>query len=70
MQTSGHSDIICKLLLLAIIELLIKRTLGTAIQEMKVLKEASISDQSHLITEFLHTDTKFIKNVARPFNLE
>jgi hypothetical protein len=37
---------------------------------MKVLQEASIPDQSHLITEFFHTDIKFIKTVARPFNPE
>jgi glucose-6-phosphate-specific signal transduction histidine kinase len=70
MQPSGHSDVTCKLLLLAIIELLLGCTLGTPIQEMKVLKEASIPDQSHLITDFLHTYIKFIKNVARPFNPE
>jgi len=48
MLPSGHSDILCKLLLLAIIGLLLGRTLGTRIQEMKVLEEAFIPDQSHL----------------------
>jgi hypothetical protein len=70
MQPSGHSDIICKLLLLAIIELLLGRTLGTRIQEMKVLEKAFIPEQSRLITVFLHTCIKNIKNVARPFNPE
>jgi glucose-6-phosphate-specific signal transduction histidine kinase len=70
MQPSGHSYTICKLLLLAIRELLLGRILGTRMQEMEVLKEISIPDQSHLTTEFLHTDTNLNKNVARPFNTE
>ena len=49
MQPSHHSNIICELLLLAIIELLLGYAIGTRIQEMEVLKEIpSLTSHTYL----------------------